>query len=232
MSETLKNKLFNFETSPPEGSWEQILKALDNNLKSKGPSPSRKSKLKVFYTIAAAAVSLVFVFIAILQINRRNSVHESTAIDSINFQNAALAQNTKTHPKELTHQDAILRLPAEDHSLNSQDLHSKSGDIVAGGPERKNVKETAQLSNTENKASAPHSDKHTYIIIAGPTGLPVKVSSKIAALIGTSEDNSPEKLAWNKKVIEWKNAMNSTTMAPTTSNFLDIVELTNTLTDN
>ena len=58
-----------------------------------------------------------------------------------------------------------------------------------------------------------------YITIEGPQGQPVKVSSKMATLIDSSETKVSSKPVWNKKINEWREIMKSNTLAPTPGNF-------------
>jgi hypothetical protein len=76
------------------------------------------------------------------------------------------------------------------------------------------------------------SNTSRYITIDGPQGQPVKVSSKMATLIDSSETRVSAKPVWHKKINEWREIMKANTLAPTPGNFLDIVELTKSLRDN
>ena len=72
-----------------------------------------------------------------------------------------------------------------------------------------------------------------YITITGSQGECVKISSKAAKLIVSSDNQNPPKPVWSAKVNKWKDIMESNVFAPATANFLDIVGLTQTLkTDN
>lgn len=71
-----------------------------------------------------------------------------------------------------------------------------------------------------------------YITICSPQGEPIKVSSKVASLIVSSDEQYPPNPVWNDKVKKWKDIMKANILAPTTANFLDIVELTHSLEMN
>ena len=71
-----------------------------------------------------------------------------------------------------------------------------------------------------------------YITISGPQGQPVKISSKAASLIVSSDDQNPPNPVWSDKVNKWKDIMKANTLSPATANFLDIVELTHALKIN
>ena len=47
----------------------------------------------------------------------------------------------------------------------------------------------------------------------------------------SSNESSPSKPIWNKKISDWKEIMKANTLSPTPGNFLDIIELTKTVKD-
>lgn len=64
-----------------------------------------------------------------------------------------------------------------------------------------------------------------YLTIAGPECEPVKISPKVATLIESTDDGYPPKPIWNKKIERWKQIMLSSTLSPTSTNLLDIMQL-------
>jgi hypothetical protein len=64
-----------------------------------------------------------------------------------------------------------------------------------------------------------------YLTVAGPEGQPVKISPKAATLIESADNQYPPKPVWNKKIEKWKQIMLSSTLLPTSTNLLDIVQL-------
>lgn len=95
--------------------------------------------------------------------------------------------------------------------------------------------DTSLLSSKQNDQSSNiiSTEKITndYITIASVDGKPVKISSKAATLILSSDDQYPPKAVWSAKVNKWKTRMLSNPVTPTTSNFLDIADLTEALDD-
>ena len=65
-----------------------------------------------------------------------------------------------------------------------------------------------------------------YLTIAGPEGQPVKISPKVATLIESADNEFPPKAVWKKKIDKWKRIMLSSTLSPTSTNLLNIVEVT------
>ena len=88
----------------------------------------------------------------------------------------------------------------------------------------KSSKDTSNLValNYENSLSKVKK----YITIAGPEGQPVKISPKVATLIESADNEFPPKAVWKKKIEKWKQIMLSSTLSPTSTNLLDIVQIT------
>ena len=239
MSQNLKNKLNQFEIAPPPGAWDNIVQALDEDQDVPAKVialPGNKKRLAVY--LLAAASAAIFLFFVIFHRSSRSLGTQFAAIDSINNQNKLTAKNSKTPDIASIKADAKIQVPLVEDSSNKnmEDLLLAKTNSTESGPSEKAGSEESsseKIKDSSQKVQTPATRKHTYITIAGPEGTPLKVSAKVAALMDQSSDrNTPQKIAWNKKVIEWKNTMNSTTLSPTPSNFLDLVELTNTLTDN
>ncbi len=68
-------------------------------------------------------------------------------------------------------------------------------------------------------------DGKKYLTVAGPEGQPVKISPKVATLIESADNEYPPKPVWNKKIEKWKQIMLSSTLSPTSTNLLDIIQL-------
>jgi hypothetical protein len=64
-----------------------------------------------------------------------------------------------------------------------------------------------------------------YLTIAGPECEPVKISPKVATLIESTDNEYPPKPVWNKKIEKWKQIMLGSTLSPSLTNLLDIVQL-------
>ena len=71
-----------------------------------------------------------------------------------------------------------------------------------------------------------------YLTVAGPECQPVKISPKVATLIESTDNEYPPKPVWNKKIEKWQQIMLGSTLSPTSTNLLDIVQLSSTLDNN
>jgi len=82
-----------------------------------------------------------------------------------------------------------------------------------------------------NYETSPGNGKK-YLTIAGPECQPVKISPKVATLIESTDNEYPPKPVWNKKIEKWKQIMLSSTLSPTSTNLLDIVQLSSAADNN
>lgn len=185
----LKNKLYHFETPPPEGAWEKIVEELDNEKVVK--LYQRKRPRLLFYGITAAA-SILLIFIGSLFFNKNKDTENNNTVSN----------NTKiNNSNELTKKDSAL--------LNQQILKS----IINSPKEKKEI------------VTNPSTLSKRYLTVAGPEGQPVKISPKVATLIISADNEFPPKPVWSKKINKWQKIMLSTTIAPTPTNLMDLLQL-------
>ncbi len=71
-----------------------------------------------------------------------------------------------------------------------------------------------------------------YLTIAGPECEPVKISPKVATLIESTDNEYPPKPVWNKKIEKWQEIMLGSTLSPTSTNLLDVVQLSSSINNN
>ncbi len=207
--QNLKDKMFNYEVTPPKQSWDIIAGTL-NAEKTDTQFTGKKINKKLYYTLSAAAASVIIVFSLIVWIENSNKeLNETAVVPSSNLNN-----DTNNHNEEnLLYNDDKITVPKS----------NQENEILANNTTT-SVKETNKLDDPELA-----SNTKKYITITGPQGKPVKISSKAATLIVSSDDQNPPKPVWSAKVNKWKDIMKANTLAPTTANFLDIVGLTQAL---
>ena len=219
----LKNKMYNYETTPPAGVWEDIAAALDRNEAKIIPIKTRKKDSTIYYV---AAASVILIFFCWVFFTNRSSTHEDIQLAANETQHDSSGNNSNDN--------YIMTVPIEEKSTlknNTDTVVLPANDrLQKGGPNHKEVKESINnADSSENNLIAANTPR--YITIEGPEGQPVKISSKMAMLIDSSETKVASKPIWNKKINEWKEIMKANTLAPTPGNFLDIVELTKSLKD-
>jgi hypothetical protein len=88
-----------------------------------------------------------------------------------------------------------------------------------------NTPESQKLIAYNHLSLDGHAKK--YITIAGPEGQPVKISSKVATLIISADGEYPPKPVWDKKIDKWKQIMLTSTLSPTSTSLVDILQSSN-----
>jgi hypothetical protein len=224
----IKNRMYNFETPPPDGIWDAIAADLDRNEAKVIPISSKK-KNYTFYYIAAASVGIIL-FCLILFTNRSHNSNPQLATGPYEVKKDNASNNDSTN------NTVMMTVPIEEKP-NTKNNTNPDNSLAPNKaqkelPNKKQTKEEAKKSfSTDNELIASNSPAK-YMTIEGPQGQPVKVSSKMALLIDSSETKIASKPIWNKKINEWREIMKGNTLAPTPGNFLDIMELTKTLKDH
>ncbi len=195
-----KQKLYDYESTPPKNIWDNIAHELDNSETRVVQIPAFRKRSKfIFYSLTAAA-SLLIIFISSLlfEKNKNTDDRQTASVSAITGDSAASKDRND--------------------SLNSKTLKSiiessKDKSLVAGNfTQRGNIKK--------------------YITIAGPGGQPVKISSKVATLIVSANNDYPPRPVWDKKINKWKEIMLSSTISPTATNLLDVMQLSAMRGDN
>jgi hypothetical protein len=230
----VKNKMYNYETTPPEGVWQAIAAELDSDEGKKDEAkviPITKKRNYSFYYIAAASVA-VLLFYVILFNNRSSQPAKDQFVVTPN--------NTQNDTATTNNDKAIITVPEEEIVAKNDNTTTANTDKEItqikshkGGPNPDEDNEaTKKTEDSVDKNIIASNANPQYITIEGPQGKPVKVSSKMASLIDSSNEKVPPKPIWNKKINEWREIMKGNTLAPTPGNFLDIIELTKTLKDH
>jgi len=199
-----KEKLYNYDAEPPPEIWDNINAELDGSVDKVFLMPGLRKRSKfIFYGLTAAA-SLIIIFLSSVLFNKSGE----------NQQIKPEASITELHPDNLVSkkiQDSI--------TLNNKILK----DIIKSSKDKNLLVQNYENSSTKVKK---------YITIAGPEGQPVKISPKMATLIESVDNEYPPKPVWNKKIDKWKQIMLSTILSPTSTNLLDIAQLSSTIDNN
>ncbi len=196
-----KQKLYNYESTPPKSIWDNIVTELDSTEKKIIQIPAYRKRSKfIFYGLTAAA-SLLIIFISSLFFEKENS--------NLNDREVASSASNMT--------DSQANKVVDD-SINNKTL--------------KSIIESAKDRSLAKEYSINPGDRKKYLTIEGPEGQPVKISSKVATLIVSANNNFPPRPVWDKKINKWKEIMLSSTISPTATNLLDIVQLSSMRGDN
>jgi cell division protein FtsN len=227
----LKDRFNNYSVPPPEGAWDEIAAQLD----AEKPSMGSSEKVNRTYYLFAAAAALIVVVAGYMLFTIFSNPAEKQVVsssDSLGLKNNDLANNN-TPVQAKVNNESLMRVPDKELStIKNKDRITASAKSSSPqkqvNPEKKDSKE---IKNNRDSVEVNGEPKTNYITIAGPEGQPVKVSEKAAALIESSDEKIPPHTVWNKKINKWRDIMKTNTLAPTPGNFLDIVELNNTLVD-
>lgn len=139
--QNFKNKLYNYETLPPEEIWSNIVNELDNEKVVKMPGLRSRSKF-LFYGLTAAA-SLVIIFISTFFFNKNKEIKSVADAPALKVDNL-IAQKVKDSIA-LNHQilESIINTP-HDKKLLASNFEKRNGQvkkyITIAGPEGQPVK--------------------------------------------------------------------------------------------
>lgn len=241
-------KLKVFSETPPADAWKNIITKLDEDKII--PLDNNRKKIRPLYLkLAASAAIVAIIIIAVLpgkqtpadkgqivlapsktepaQVSPANVISDTQNNNRVktNLANAVIKENTNAkNDFKTTNTNGYVK---SNHATN-----------LAQDPLLYN-KEKLQNSNGETPMDiALVSPPNSYISITGADGQSVKVSSKFSNLIsylagdntGTKENIDviiEESAKWRKIFSEWRNKMTNNVVAPTFSNFMDIIELSN-----
>ncbi len=95
-------------------------------------------------------------------------------------------------------------------------------EAIIKAPENKKM---VAIHNVEEKNNLK------YFTIEGPGGEPVKISPKVASLIVSADGEYPPKPVWDKKIDKWQHIMLTNSVAPTSTNLLDIIQRAAAITE-
>jgi len=229
----LRDRFNNYSVPPPEGAWDDIAAQLD----AEKPGMSSIKKVNRTYYLFAAAAAVIVVVAGYMLFTIFSNPAEKQMVsssDSLGLKNNDLANNidNKTVQPKLNN-ESLMRVPDKELStIKNKDRITTSAKSSSSQKQvNTEKKDSKEIKNNRDSVEANVEPKTNYITIAGPEGQPVKVSEKAAALIESSDEKIPPHTVWNKKINKWRDIMKANTLAPTPGNFLDIVELNNTLVD-
>jgi hypothetical protein len=199
-----KERLYNYEATPPPEIWDNISEELDNKSSKVFPMPGLRRRSKfIFYGLTAAA-SLIIIFISSVLFNKPGELNKTG--DNIKSNNSSSLKSGNVIPQKV--KDSLF--------LNNKTLEA----IIKSSKNKNQLVKNYEGSETKDKK---------YLTIQGPECQPVKISPKVATLIESADYEYPPKPVWNKKIDKWKQIMLSTTLSPTSTSLLDIAQISSSL---
>jgi hypothetical protein len=257
-STSFTERLYNYNAEAPADAWKNIASELDKSETKIVPLQSNKKNQKVIYFRMAAAASVIAIIATTIWLssNTKDDTINSTA-SSVTPQSqppntpvagtekttlpASDTQEKKLAKEQTAYNPAKKITPAQTEETFVADyVKGNKPEDLAQDPAIGN-KEKLQTANGETPMDiALMNTPNTYISITGPDGQTIKVSSKFSNLIGYLTDKNPElqenldviikeSAKWKTTFAKWRDKMTNNVVAPSLSNFMDIIELSNVL---
>ena len=257
-STSFAERLYNYNAEAPTDAWKNIVLELDKSETKIVPLQNNKKNQKVIYFRMAAAASVIAIIATTIWLNsiKKDDANNSTT-SSITSQsqqpNTPVAGTEKTTLPAFDTQEK--KLAKEQTAYNpakkttpAQTEETLVADYVKGNKAEDLVQDPATASKEKLQSAngdtpmdiALMNTPNTYISITGPDGKTIKVSSKFSNLIGYINDKNPElqenldviikeSAKWKTTFAKWRDKMTNNAVAPSLSNFMDIIELSNVL---
>lgn len=254
-----ENRLYNYETAAPETVWPQIAAELNKDEAKIIPlEPRTRNIRRNFLKVAAAVIVVALLSITAWVLNNKPATEGSELVVNtkqpaitagtpkvntpINNNPSTITQQTQnanavttTAVSKANSESAVNNLPGPAYIGNTDVITLAQNPATARAEKLQNSNgETPQDIALLNNSTA-----NTYITITGPDGQAVKVSSKLAALVSYLTDNPDtqenieiiikESAKWRATFATWREKMTNNSIAPSLTNFMDIIELSNVL---
>jgi hypothetical protein len=239
----------------PPAVWNNIVTSLDKEDAKVVPgNPARKNIRAIYLRVAAAAAVIAIVLLAIFPLTKKaepgkeNLASTNAATEKNIPTNKAttpiIADTKKADPVNAGIANNKTKATNIQQPVNSYYIQDyiKGNEVVdlALNPTGSN---TEKLQNSKGEIPmdiALMNTPNTYFSITGADGQTVKVSSKFSSLINYLALGNPdtqetidviieESAKWRKTFAEWRDKMTNNTVAPSLSNFMDIIELSKIL---
>lgn len=257
----ISSRLFNLEVNPPTATWQKIKSSLDE--KEEAPVVFLKNKDAVpiwKYAVAAAVIGLIA--FSLVWLNNDNGITQ-TNISLIDknakpaIKNPSLPESNPPSSEILSNQ-----LPAETQGQNNNPSIIAKANYNTGHYNNKPVYASAYMDepkntpvqlansfsvndfeervqpmqygsriNTYNPSQV--SNNNPYVMFISPDGYMVRISKKLAGMIGCIyNDNTLGNQDCKEKLQLWREKVAKSPITPTPGNFMDILDLVKTLQEN
>jgi hypothetical protein len=247
--------LYNLEKTPPADAWDKIEAALDEEKTPVVPL-KRHFAIPVFlkYVIAAGLIGVI-AFAAIKFFNNDTTIKADTALESNNRKSAdtikktdqtqtatAKAQPVQTEPdsdeqalEESKHTYARLDMLPVNHRYSSKikrSLYKFPAQLASSYSESSFVKmPELQYPHRAAVNDSPDAEADRYLMFKNSDGQFIRISKKLSNLFccvsGEEQDNN-----CTDQLKKWREKLAASSFVPSPDNFMDILDLVNSLEDN
>jgi hypothetical protein len=256
---SFSERIYNYKQEPPASAWQNIINDLDKSEAKIVPLINNKKNLRAIYFRMAAAASVIAVIATTIWLSNRNTDNptknpivsvtpeiKQPVTAEVKKENTALPASDpqeKKLPQEKTIAQTNVKktapLPVADNIVPNYVKGNTTNDL-ADNPAAANKEKLQDVNGNTPNDIALMNTPNTYISITGPDGQSVKVSAKFSNLIGYLTDNSAdtkenidviisESAKWRKIFAGWREKMTNNSVAPSISNFMDIISLSEVL---
>lgn len=250
-------KLLDHEELPPAMAWDNINAALDQ---AETPKIIPINRRKIYWGLAAAAAIALIITTATWHTNSSDPVRDFTTAQLPVKKEASPASTTaETTPvaEKSQHPATIAKQGTANNKYtvnNSNNTDVAVTDIIinpvttvetaplAGNPFTNNREKLTNNAGDYAINTDLISTPGNYVMITGPDGNSRRVSTKISQYLGYINDKSPateeaidviirEAPLWKGKLKNWSNKLIETPSTPTLYNFMNLIELSNLLSE-
>jgi hypothetical protein len=257
---SVATKLLAYEVAPPNHVWQNISTEI-NKEETKVIPIGGQRKIGTYLKFAAAAsviaiISSTIWFVAnkptpnndsSLANTTNTSVNKTTVAASTNKNNSLLTTDTqeKNTVSNNTNKKVDKQIPST--TKNKEIAAIDLATVEQTSPLAKNPfdKKADPIQNSTGDAPLNIdlvATPNTYMTIVGPDGQSVRISSKFSKQVGYFTERSPDAMenidviikegkVWRTKIASWKELLNSSTISPSITNFMDVLEMSTILTD-
>ncbi len=256
----ISKKMFNYEAPPPIDTWKKIKEALLAEQETAASPAVIAKSFAVHKLVAAACVTGMLVIGTFYISNYKNDKFNAGKLSETTERNKDAApppdsSKTGSTSVEETEQNEVAMTTVENSlktnvGLNDRDMElqttqvSHSLSTAVYDPEIIiSTKPIRDLSGEIIQETDILDNGGQYISITSPNGQQTKISSKfLHMLLFINEDSDIdemegyfdkdllESLAWRSTFQQWRNEIISTSFVPSSTNFMDILELKDLIT--
>jgi hypothetical protein len=254
-------KLQSFEVAPPIAVWAAIEDELNAEETPVVLMPDRGKRTRGIYWRMGAAAAIIIIIGSIIWSNKvkddpsKQSVLAATTTPA-NTTNTPIAQPDTTAVATTTHVSTTKNTIILSHKKTTQPGKIGTGQIdiadnfVTNATTASLTKDPFENNNEKlannNGSYAINTDlinsPDRYVIVAGPDGSSRRVSSKLSTYLSYLNNKTPdseeaidviirESAIWKDKFKNWSDKMINSPLSPTLSNFMNVIELSNFLSE-